>query len=558
LTIRHTLKPLARHIPDEQIALYVEERNPDFEGALMSAAEFGPARGVSEEQQAIIDAIIAEAVARAERFDVRSAIDLSRLKKYGAAAAAAVLVYLAIGLVAPKGLGRHAARVLVPWRAGAGGVPDHPGAEEGLGPITFALSSYDTRLLRGTPFELDAELSRTPAESVLFHFRPLAEMSEAEEAPAVGPAMPFAPVIGDGEREHPAWRTLAMEEIEKLHGYRIALPDVNEDLAFYVSAGAFGSDVHRIEVYDPLRLEGFEITTRFPEYLRLNSEPPEETSEQPTGDVSAPVGSTVTVRIMTNGRLEGGKLIWADGEEQELEVASGQGTSAAASFPVQKDRSYNFTVRDINGQVRDSPMPSLVRAIEDSPPILEILAPKIDISTHPLAEVAFRVEAKDDWGVASVGLVYRVGIEEEARPVRVPLNLEPKGPAGRRAMTTVEASHDMLFEEFEPALDPGDLMTYHFEVRDGKQNLVMSDIFFISVKPFEVWGTWLPLPPEEGAGGEMPYVPAVVERYTAAAWHLHAQKGQLSKEEYERACEKLADEFTAGGVNLWDYVREPP
>ena len=566
LVVRHVLRPLVRRIPDEQIALYVEEHSPGFEGALISAAEFGPAGspalagrrgpagGISEQQRSIIDAIIGEAEARTRRLGLRSAVDLSRLKKYAVTAAVALAIYLVIGLLAPKTMAHHATRVLVPWLTPAEeeAAPERPAFREDLSPITFELSAGDTALCRGTPFDLEAGLSRSPRRPVLFHFRTPAETRSGRRRRPDDAASSAEPVTG----EDPAWRTLTMQEIEKLHGYRVSLPDVNEDLEYYVSTGEFSSDAYRITVYDPLRLEGFEIGVRFPKYLELA----DELTEQPTGDVSVPEGSTVTVRILTNGRLEGGRLTWAEGDFLDLVVDKGlddgRGASAATSFLVVKDRSYTFVVRDVNGQELPSSAPALVHAIKDSPPDLEVTLPKIDISAHPLAEVAFRVEAKDDWGVASIHLVYMLGIEGDVRPVRLPLELEPAGPAGRKAGTSVAAGHKMLFEEFEPGLRPGDMMTYHFEARDRKGQVVMSDIYFITIKPFEVWATWSPVHYKKGKPHGPVDVPSPLAKYVAAAWHLHAQKDYLSREEYARACEKLADEFVSGKVKLWDYVKK--
>src|SRR5436190_19683521 len=38
---RHIVKPLTRPISDQQLALYLEQRDPRFEGSLIAATEFG-------------------------------------------------------------------------------------------------------------------------------------------------------------------------------------------------------------------------------------------------------------------------------------------------------------------------------------------------------------------------------------------------------------------------------------------------------------------------------------------------------------------------------------
>ena len=66
LVARHVLRPLTRRISDEQIALYVEEHSPQFEGALVAAAEFRQGTWLSDQQAELVDAIIASAAAQAE------------------------------------------------------------------------------------------------------------------------------------------------------------------------------------------------------------------------------------------------------------------------------------------------------------------------------------------------------------------------------------------------------------------------------------------------------------------------------------------------------------
>ncbi|MHC5055658.1 MAG: DUF4175 family protein [Planctomycetota bacterium] len=549
LVARHVVQPMARRIPDEQMALYVEERNPAFEGALLSAAEFGPAGGATDEQGAIVAAIVDEAVERAKRLDLRSAVDLTRLRKYGLAAAAVVGLYLVVGLVAPDAMGRHVTRVLTPWRAPEG--DDGPAGPRNAAPrkpVEITLSTGDTRLLRGTPFELEAELSRAPDVPVLFHFRSRAEIDASTQSK--DEAEWAASSLGDDES---AWRTLRMDEIEKVHGFRVFLPDVNKDLAFFVSTGESRTPVHGIAVYDPLRLRGFVVKTIFPEYLGLRA----KSEEQATGDVSVPEGSTVTVRILTNGVLAGGTLAWADGEEQPLETGP-RATSAAATFRVTDDRTYRFEVRDENGQELGSEYPALVHAIKDTPPTLAVKEPMIDVTAHPLSEVRCLVDAKDDWGVSGLDLVCRVGLGERAKSARMPLRTSERGPEGRPAASRVEGRLDLLLEDFNPRLEPGEVVAYHFEARDRKGHVAMSDIYFITVTPFEVWGTWRPLAPEAGHGVGHKLPPTTIEKYVAAAWHLEAQRDAVPRDEYEKACERLAEQFVDGDFTLWEYVRTPP
>ena len=114
LLARHVVAPLLRRIGDQRLALFVEEHDARFEGALIAAAEFRSAEHLAGRQAQLVDEIIAAAAARAQRIDLRKVIDLSRLKKYGVAALVVVLFYGGVGLLFPGTAGRHAARVLTP------------------------------------------------------------------------------------------------------------------------------------------------------------------------------------------------------------------------------------------------------------------------------------------------------------------------------------------------------------------------------------------------------------------------------------------------------------
>ena len=117
-----------------------------------------PANGscpLSARQAEIVDLILREAVHRAEEFNLRKAVNLGRLRKYGLVAAGLVGVYLAAGLLMPN----FGTRLVAPWRL----TPEEEAARKMVAlkaePIAFSLSRGDTEILRGSAFELEAALS---------------------------------------------------------------------------------------------------------------------------------------------------------------------------------------------------------------------------------------------------------------------------------------------------------------------------------------------------------------------------------------------------------------
>ena len=200
-----------------------------------------------------------------------------------------------------------------------------------------------------------------------------------------------------------------MKELEKLNTFQAALADVNEDCEFFVSSGPYKSDPHRVAVYDPLVVKGFEIVTKYPEYMKL----PDRLENGETPDVTAPVGSIVTMKILTNRPLKSGDLVWEKGEPSHGNVAgysrsgSAANTALAVSFPVQASTTFRYRLSDVNRQVAESPAPANLTAVIDQPPTVKLLKPGPTVNGNPLSEIQFLAEVSDDFGLGGGELVVR-------------------------------------------------------------------------------------------------------------------------------------------------------
>jgi hypothetical protein len=528
LVYKHILAHVFRRIPDEQLALYVEEHRKEFQGALMTAAEFGRGRDLAPGQARMIAAVLDAATRRAEGVNLKGIASLRRFRKYAVAAVILLAVYGGLCILFPQSVGHHASRVLAPWRLmpedlPAGGGPGAGVQEAAKPPITFTLSKTNVRLPRGGQLDLEAMLSRAPAGPVVLHFRPAAEGAAGR------------------------WRDMPMKEIDKLNGFAAVLKDVNEDLEFQASTGEYKSDACRVAVYSPLALEGIHVSTKYPEYLKLPD------AEEIGGDVSAPVGSTVTVSLATNNPLVGGNLKWEGKAVQDVKVGEPK-TAAVATFEVKDDASYTYALRDVDGQELAGTVPFYVRALKDQPPMLEVKFPKMDVSAHPLGQVSVQVEAADDWGVADADLVYEIAAEGVPPPVRLPMKLAPlKGPDAPRGKA-VSGAAVLALEELKPAAKPGTVITYHVEARDQKGQKAISDIYMVTISPFEQWATWGMEFPEFGAHGG--YLSEPLSIVLAAVWHLHSQKEVLPEADFNKQADGLAKSMVdPSSGEVFPYVK---
>ena len=519
---RHVAKPLTRKIPDEQIALYIEENRTELDGVLITAAEFGRKRDqIAGKQVVLIDAVVHEAAARSARTQVGHMVDFSRLRKYGFGALAGLAVYAVLSILFPDTFVHHLGRVLQPWHATDEDLARHAAAVAQAEPLRFTFSKGDTSLPRGSSFDFEVTLSKAkPADdAVVLYFRPRTEGA--------------------------TWQKLAMTEIEKLNGFQGALPDVSEDLEFYVACGADKSETHRLTVYDPLIVQSLEMTTHFPDYIKQ----PDRVEKPSTGDVSALVGSTATLRILTSTELKNGQVKWSDGTTQDVTVDPKANKTATVSFEIKQDATYDYTLTDVNGQQAVSAASLSVHAVPDLPPTIVVKAPQSPVLTHMLGEVNFQAEADDDFGVAGVDLVYsRLDAQGNPQETRLPLTLVAEKGASTHA---VLASYRLMLEDIQPPLNENDTVSYHLEARDAKGQTAVSDLGFIIIGYFEHWATWAP--PDAGSevhddtGADLMAIVALV-------WELNNNRTHLVPDELHKQSQEIATKMVDGSGNMLEFV----
>ena len=420
LFLRHVVRPMLRRISDNQLALYVEEHDEGFEGALMTAAEFADKPGLSSLQAGMIGAVVTEAQRRAQRDDPRHVVPLARLHKYGVLALLLLAAYSG-GLFAIRDtVGVTVQNVVTPWRLTTvdirrqqGDAPEQPSVapmEIHLVATTPAVRPDGSiHLPRGGTLDIEAALSRSPDQPVSLLFRPAAAGPQA------------------------AFEKLSMQQIEKINGFATRINDVSEDMEVCVATGNVKSDRFRVSVYEPLVLNSVEVTTKYADYLQLA----DRTEVQSSGDVAAPAGSKVTVKFVTNRPVQGGKVTWSGLPPEPLKPDAADPNAAALSFEVSRDATYEFSITDVDGQEYQSPAPASVRVIKDEPPTIALQYPLGPASLHPMGEIGFLIETSDDFGLAGVDLVYLPHTGPDAQEVRLPVplpELDAGQPLGRKPL----------------------------------------------------------------------------------------------------------------------------
>ena len=91
------------------------------------------------------------------------------------------------------------------------------------------------------------------------------------------------------------------------------------------------------------------------------------------------------------------------------------------SLQVVEDNSYRVALADAEGLTSRGDTEYFIRTLEDRPPEVRVVKPARDRRVTRLEEVDIEAEAEDDFGIASLDLVYAVrGGTEKVVPLRIP------------------------------------------------------------------------------------------------------------------------------------------
>ena len=455
-------RSLAHPTPD-RMARLVEEQCPELEATLRTALDpsleqspFGP----------VVRDDAATALARLDEARVIDPDDRRRAWLWAGGALAAVLV--AAGLAAPTAVraARTARFVVAP--------PE----------MALRVTPGNRRIVKGTALTIAATVEGAP--------------------PDLDVPMPQLIVQGDGARAVGAFTRTPQG------AYQVRIASVDRDFSYRVRAGGLDSNTYTVEALDRPRILGIDLAYVYPSFSGL-----EPRTEADTGDIYAPAGTKVTVKVRTSKPLRAAQLRSTDGDGAKAVPLQVTGTrEGEVALTIARDGAYRIALTDTDAIENGEETEYFIRVMDDRPPDVRIIRPAGDRGATRLEEVALEARAEDDYGVQALELVYAV----RGGPERV----VPLGGNGRS--TAVSGKHTIYLEDLD--VKPGDFVNYYARARDigrGKRSTeARSDIFFLEIKPTaqEFTAAQSSAGMGGGGGGEMTDLVAAQKDVVSATWKL--------------------------------------
>jgi hypothetical protein len=416
---------LRRGPSNARLARFIEEHASSLDDRLVTAVDVLDSDR-ARSRSTLAGPMLADAAARARNINLDTILPAEELRRSGFQAAAAALLLVVVAAVA-SGPAREA------WDA-----------------ASFVL------------FPLRAVLEVRPGHARLEAGRPL-----SIEARLVGSRAPVSAHVEVADGEH--WRSVAMTR-DPAGTYRLKLESITAPFLYRVAAGTLISQTFAVTVARAPRVTRIDLDYTYPSRLGLKPR-----SELDGGDIYAPSGTDVRLRIHTDREVASGRVSLSN--EPARSLTNESPTSWSATLRIVADTTYRIALVDREGLANPGDTEYFVRVLENRPPEVHITRPAGDRSVTRLEEVDIEAQAEDDYGVERLELVYalRGGAEKV-----VTLNVPP----GARS---VAARHTLYLEDLD--VQPGDFVSYYVRARDvtrgRRSNETRSDIFFLEVKPFE-------------------------------------------------------------------------
>ena len=295
-------------------------------------------------------------------------------------------------------------------------------------------------------------------------------------------------------------------------GYELHINGIDRTFAYRVRVGRAASERYDVTALVPPRVEAIDLHYEYPPFTSLAPR-----DEADGGDIYAPAGTRVRLRVRADKPIAAARVALGSGVPSPS-VTRVDGRTFESTLTLARDGSYRASVSDADGLGGET-VEYFIRLVADRPPEIHIVRPAGDQEITPLEEVTIEARADDDFGIASMDMVFAVaGGREHVVPFQT-----ITGDATARVGSRLIAAEDL-------GVKPGDVISYYARARDVPHakapSLAHSEIYFLEVKPFnEEYAMADSSAMAAATGTELAGLIAAQKEVISATWNLQRRAG---------------------------------
>lgn len=258
---------------------------------------------------------------------------------------------------------------------------------------------------------------------------------------------------------------------DPLFGARIA--EVNQPMKYQVQVGETLSNEYEVTVFEYPELIRSDAEIDYPDYTKL-----ENKIAQDVRRVSAVEGSSAELTFHLNKSVVSATL---ESDDQVISLRPSGSLSnvytADVDFNEVGRKDFRLKLSDRDNRENQDPPRIVINTLQNKVPELKLIHPEPDLQVSALEEIEVRAKSWDDFGVSQLGISYTLGNEEE-KEIILPSTTENKKQL---------VEHLLALEELDAVADQ--FLTYHVWAEDigpdGNPRRVNSDVFFAEVRRFD-------------------------------------------------------------------------
>jgi len=223
---------------------------------------------------------------------------------------------------------------------------------------------------------------------------------------------------------------------------------VSKEMKFKFNSGEFESKEYSIDVLKKPSLVGFDLRLVYPSYTGRKNE-----SVSNIGDMVVPIGTSIRWNF-TSQNTEAVELKFSGNKDLKATKRTGD-NNFSFKKGAYKDENYMIYVSNQHLNKADS----VGYSIAVTPDLHPTINVEQIIDTAEKRLLFFVGDASDDYGISSLAFLYRVDKEDGT-----PSTLQSKPLAVKGGKQT---NYDLTWDLLELNLNPGDKLTYYFQVTDN-------------------------------------------------------------------------------------------
>lgn len=245
------------------------------------------------------------------------------------------------------------------------------------------------------------------------------------------------------------WSVKPVTYDEKTGAFTVVVEKPRTSFRYYLEMGSYATPRHRITVIERPDVVTLALFITYPGYTGLGT----VTRDDNDGNVRLPEGSNVSITVKSNKPLYSMALNWSDSTVTDCSVTGAAGTG---SFTVARDLDYYIGLVDTLGITNTNPISYRVTCLKDENPAVTILSPVSDIVLPRVMRFPIVYRARDDFGISSIRLSYRLPYEKKIREVMLRKNVPER-----------DIINEYLWDLSKVNLLPEDTISYFITVYDN-------------------------------------------------------------------------------------------